>query len=74
MNWVWQCTLLNKSDNILRVTVTFKLIDKDNFVISSSIEENSVNKCSEITIEGAGSIPIYELNRVYDRTWNINYY
>jgi len=74
VNWVWQCTLLNKSDNILGVTVTFKLIDKDNFIISSSIEENRVNKNSEITIEGASSIPLYELNRVYDRTWNINYY
>jgi len=73
VNWVWQYTVLNKSDETLRVTVTFKLIDKDNFVISSSEENKYANEHSEITIEGAGSIPIYELNRVYDRTWNINH-
>lgn len=73
VNWVWQYTLLNKSDKFLTATVTFKLIDKDNFIISSSAEDKYVDKHSEITIKGEGSIPIYELKRVYGRTWSISY-
>ena len=74
VNWVWQYTVLNKSDKKLRIAVEFKLEDRDNFIISSSAEEKYVEKHSEITIKGGNSIPIYELNRVYDRTWTINYY
>jgi hypothetical protein len=74
VNWVWQYIVLNKSDKKLRIAVEFKLKDRDNFIISSSTEEKYVEKHSEITIKGGNSIPIYELKRVYDRTWTINYY
>lgn len=73
VNWVWQYTVLNKSDKFLKVTVTFKLKDKDNFIISSSAEEGYAGKHSEITIKGEDSIPIYDLKRVYDNTWLISY-
>jgi len=73
VNWVWQYIVLNKSDKFLKVTVTFKLIDKDNFTISSSIGEGYADKHSEITIKGEDNIPIYDLKRVYDKTWNISY-
>jgi len=74
VNWVWQYTVLNKSDKKLRIAVEFKLKDKDNFIISSSAAEEYVEKHSEITIKGGDSIPIYELKRVYGSTWTISYY
>ena len=74
VNWVWQYTVLNKSDKFLTVTVAFKLKDKDNFIICSSSNDEYANKHSEITIKGEGSIPIYELKRVYDRTWGVSYH
>ncbi len=71
VNWVWQYAVLNKSDKNLKITVTFKLEDKDNFIISSSVGSGNADKHSEITIKGEGNIPIYELKRVYDSTWTI---
>lgn len=77
INWVWEYTVLNKSDKTLKITVTYKLIDKDDFIIISSTGEGyaskNSDKNSEITIKGEGSIPIYDLNRVYDNTWSISY-
>ncbi len=61
VNWVWQYTLLNKSDKNIDVTITYKLKDKDNFIIDSSTKSGKVNKHSEITIKGVDSIPVYEL-------------
>ena len=74
VNWVWQYTVLNKSDKKLEITVNFKLKDKDNFIISSSAEKGHADKHSEITIKGGDNIPIYELNRVYGSTWTISYH
>jgi len=73
VNWVWEYTVANKSDKNLKITVNFKLKDKDNFIISSSTEGGYADKHSEITIKGGDSIPTYELNRVYDSTWTISY-
>jgi len=74
VNWVWEYTVLNKSDKNLKITITFKLKDKDSFIIDSSVESGYANKHSEITIKGGSNIPIYELNRVYGPTWTISYY
>ena len=74
VNWVWQYTVLNKSDKNLKITITFKLKDKDSFIIGSSVESGYADKHSEITIKGGDNIPTYELNRVYGPTWTISYY
>lgn len=80
VNWVWQYTVLNKSDRKLKVSVTFKLMDKDNFIISSSyykgmfsVGENVVDKNSDFKIKGEGNIPIYDLKRVHHRSWSLGY-
>jgi len=73
VEWVWQYTVLNNSNKGYTVSVTFKLMDVDNFVISSSSERIWVNPYSEDTIIGGSSFSIYDLKRVHDRTWSINY-
>jgi len=71
--WAWQFTVLNKSDKKCKITVTFKLKDDDGFTISSSAGYGEAMADSTITIRGEGSIPISDLRRVSDRTWNIVY-
>ncbi|GAI96033.1 unnamed protein product [marine sediment metagenome] len=71
--WAWQFTVLNKSDKKCKITVTFKLIDDDGFTISSSVGYGEAMADSTVTIKGEGSIPISDLRRVSDRTWNIVY-
>ena len=71
--WAWQFTVLNKSDKKCKITITFKLIDDDGFAISSSVGYGEAMADSTITIRGEGSIPISDLRRVSDRTWNIVY-
>jgi len=73
VNWIWQFTVLNKSDKKCKITVTFKLKDDDGFTISSSAGYGEAMADSTITIRGEGSIPISDLRRVSGRTWNIVY-
>lgn len=74
VSWVWQYTVLNNSKDGIEVSVTFKLIDVDNFVISSSSNREWVRPYSEVTIRGSNGFSIYDLKRVYNRTWSIDYY
>ena len=71
--WAWQFTVLNKSDKKCKITVTFKLIDDNGFTISSSIGYGEATADSTITIRGESSIPVYDLKRVFNRAWEINY-
>jgi len=73
VEWVWQYTALNNTNKRLYVLVVFKLIDVDSFVISSSSNHEWVNPYSEVTIRGGSSFSIYDLKRLYCRTWNIDY-
>ncbi|MGB2783025.1 MAG: hypothetical protein WBC45_03670 [Atribacterota bacterium] len=73
VNWVWQHTVLNKSEKKCKITVTFKLIDDDDFVISSSVGYGEAMADSTITIRGEGSIPVCDLKRAFNRAWEISY-
>ena len=71
--WAWQYTVLNKSEKKCKITVTFKLIDDDDFIISSSVGYGEAAAGSTITIKGESSIPISDLRRVFGRAWKIVY-
>ena len=71
--WAWQFTVLNKSDKKCKTTVTFKLKDDDGFTIGSSAGYGEAMADSTITIRGEGSIPVYDLKRVFNRAWEISY-
>jgi len=71
--WAWQFTVLNKSDKKCKITVTFMLKDEDDITINSSFGYGEAAAGSTITIKGEGNIPISDLRRVSDRTWNIVY-
>ena len=73
VEWVWQYTVLNNSNKAHKVSVNFKLIDIDSFVISYSQENTWVSPYSEVTIRGKSSFSFYDLKRVYGRTWSIDY-
>jgi len=71
--WVWQFTVLNKSEKKCKITITFKLIDDDGFAISSSVGYGEAMGDSTITIRGEGSIPVCDIKRVFNRAWEISY-
>jgi uncharacterized RDD family membrane protein YckC len=71
--WVWQFTVLNKSNKKCKIMVTFKLIDDDGFTIGSSAGYGEAMPDSTITIGGEGSIPFCDLERVFNRAWEISY-
>ena len=71
--WVWQFTVLNKSNKKCKIMVTFKLIDDDGFTIGSSAGYGEAMADSTITIGGEGSIPFCDLERVFNRAWEISY-
>jgi len=71
--WVWQFTVLNKSNKRCKIMVTFKLIDENDSTISSSEGYGEAIADSTITIGGEGSIPISDLKRVSGRAWKIVY-
>ncbi len=71
--WVWQFTVLNKSNKKCKIMVTFKLIDDDGFTIGSSAGYGEAMEDSTITIGGEGSIPFCDLERVFNRAWEISY-
>ena len=71
--WVWQFTVLNKSNKKCKIMVTFKLIDDDGFTIGSSAGYGEAMADSTITIGGEGSIPFCDLKRVFNRAWEISY-
>jgi hypothetical protein len=73
VNWIWQYTLLNKSEKKCKITVTFMLKDEDGNIINSSFGYGEAAAGSTITIRGEGRIPIGDLGRVSDRTWKIVY-
>ena len=71
--WDWQFTVLNKSNKECKIMVMFKLIDEDDFTISSSLGYGEAMADSTITIRGEGSIPFCDLKRVFNRAWEISY-
>ena len=71
--WVWQFTVLNKSNKKCKIMVTFKLTDDDGFTIGSSAGYGEAMADSTITIGGEGSIPFCDLERVFNRAWEISY-
>jgi len=71
--WVWEFTVLNKSNKKCKIMVTFKLIDEDDFTISSSKGYGEAMSDSTITIRGEDSIPFSDLKRVVNRAWKISY-
>lgn len=71
--WTWQYTVLNKSEKKCKITITFKLIDDDDFIISSSVGYGEAMADSTITIRGEGNIPISDLGKISGRTWKIIY-
>ena len=71
--WVWQFTVLNKSNKKCKIMVTFKLIADDGFTIGSSAGYGEAMADSTITIGGEGSIPFCDLERVFNRAWEISY-
>jgi hypothetical protein len=73
VNWVWQYTVLNKSEKKCKITVTFMLNDEDGITISSSFGYGEATAGSTITIRGEGSISISDLSRISGRTWKIVY-
>lgn len=69
----WQFTVLNKSEKECKITVTFILKDEDDITISSSAGYGEAMADSTITIRGEGSIPVYDLKKVFNRAWEISY-
>jgi len=50
VNWIWQYTLLNKSEKKCKITVTFMLKDEDGNIINSSFGYGEAAAGSTITI------------------------
>jgi len=71
--WVWQFTVLNKSDKKCKIAVTFILKDENDITINSSYGYGEAVAGSIITIRGEGSFPVYDLKRVFNRAWEISY-
>jgi hypothetical protein len=73
VDWIWNYTVLNKSEKKCKITITFMLKDEDGKIINSYFGYGEAAAGSTITIKGEGSIPISDLGRVSGRTWKIVY-
>ena len=73
VEWGWVYKVENISDEREYVTVTYKLIDEDGFVISTDSESDYVRAGETVSIRSTSTFLIDDLSRVNNSTWNIRH-
>ncbi|MDP8208270.1 MAG: hypothetical protein P9L92_16510 [Candidatus Electryonea clarkiae] len=73
IDWRWKYEVRNKSDKLLYVTVTYKLVDKEGFLITSSVSSDYVKPFSTTIIKRESNMEFRNSKLLYSRHWSIGY-